>query len=307
MHLRFLKVFCDVVQLQSVSRAADANGISQSTASQMVRQLEQRLGVPLIDGKRRPLVVTPEGRQFYQGCRKLIPRYFALEEEVRSLHAAAAGQVSVAAIYSVGLSHLNACVKQFLSGNPQADVRVEYQHPDEVYQRVEKGHVHLGLVSYPKSTRKIRALAWRVEPMVCVCAPEHALARRTAVSWSDLDGLPMIGFVDGLRIRREIDRTLARNGVAPRLVMQFDNIETIKRAIEIDAGIGLLPAPTIEREVAAGTLVSRPFGAHAMERPLGIIHRRGQELTTSVRRFVRLLMKKPAESPAVPPAHVVTA
>ncbi len=73
------------------------------------------------------------------------------------------------------------------------------------------------------------------------------------------------------------------------VVMEFDNIETIKRAVEIDAGVSLLPKPTVMREVETGTLAAVPILTHELVRPLGIIHRRGKDLGVTVRRFVELL------------------
>src|SRR6185312_12711403 len=74
-----------------------------------------------------------------------------------------------------------------------------------------------------------------------------------------------------------------------RVVMEFDNIETIKRAVEIGAGVAFLPQPTIAREVAAGTLAAVPLATDELVRPLGILHRRGKELGVTVRRFIELL------------------
>jgi DNA-binding transcriptional LysR family regulator len=91
MHLKSLKVFCDVVRQRSFSRAADENGISQSAASQMVHHLEDRLHVKLIDRSKRPFVLTPEGKIYYEGCRAIVERYFALEDKVRTLHDEVAG------------------------------------------------------------------------------------------------------------------------------------------------------------------------------------------------------------------------
>src|SRR3954447_2133441 len=171
MQLKSLKIFCDVVHRRSFSRAADENGISQSGASQVVNQLEHRLGVKLLDRSKRPFSLTPEGEIYYEGCRKLVERYFALEEEVRTLHEEVAGKVSVASIYSIGLSHMNRFVQRFLRDYPKANVHVQYQHPRRVYELVETDQVDLGLVSYPRSSRTIKATTWREEPMVVVCAP----------------------------------------------------------------------------------------------------------------------------------------
>jgi DNA-binding transcriptional LysR family regulator len=289
MQIKSLKIFCDVVTRRSFSRAADENNISQSGASQVIHQLEQRLGVRLIDRSKRPFVLTPEGETYYEGCRKLVQRYFALEEEVRTPQKEVAGKVTVASIYSVGLSHMNDCVQRFLSQYPKANVCLQYQHPQRVYQMVESDQVDVGLVSYPRASRHITATPWREEPMILACAPRHLLAGRQSISLAELDGIKMVSYDEELPIRREIDRVLAAERVQVEVVMAFDNIETIKRAIEIDAGVGLLPEPTVVREVADGSLVAIPITNGRFVRPLGIIRRRGKELGRTARRFIQLL------------------
>lgn len=289
MHLRALKVFCDVVSHRSFSDAATENEISQPGASQMVSQLEEQLGVKLIDRSKRPLVPTPEGEFFYDGCRKLVQRFFSLEEEVRTLHQEVSGRINVASIYSVGLSHLNRFVREFMQKHPKANVRIQFQHPDRVYELVESDQVDLGLVSYPKESRGIKVTDWREEPMVFVCAPTHPLAKRDKVSFGDLDGCDWVSFDEQLQIRRELDRVLAAHDVEMRVVMEFDNIETIKRAIEIAAGVAILPEPTVAREVHAGSLVARPLKGTSLTRPVGIIVRSNKELSAITNLFIQLL------------------
>lgn len=290
MHLKSLKVFCDVIGRRSFSRAASENGISQSGASQIVNHLEEHLGVQLIDRTKRPFVLTPEGEMYYDGCRKLVQRYFALEEEVRTLHEDVAGRVSVASIYSIGLSHMNRFVQSFLRSHPKSNVRLQYQHPHRVYELVDTDQIDFGLVSYPKSTRTIKATRWREEPMVLVCSPANRLAAKERVALEDLHGQEMIGFDADLVIRQEIDRALNTRGVEVRVVMEFDNTETIKRAVEIDAGVSILPAPTVDREVDAGALIARPISGIELTRPIGIIQRRGKDLGKTAVRFRQLLL-----------------
>ncbi len=269
----------------------------------MVHHLEEHLGVKLIDRSKRPFVLTPEGETYYEGCRKLVQRYYALEEEVKTLHEEVAGRVTVASIYSVGLSHMNKIVQEFMTLHPRANVRLQYQHPLEVYDVVENDLVDLGLVSYPKSSRTMKAIRWREEPMVFVCSPQHRLAGQSKVRLEDLHNVAMVSFDADLEIRREIDRALTNARVEVNVVMEFDNIETIKRAIEIDTGVSLLPLPTVEREVAAGSLVAIPLSGVELVRPVGIVVRRGKELGKTARRFMQLLQAEttsssPADSPA---------
>lgn len=294
MHLKSLKVFCDVVGWRSFSRAADENGISQSGASQVVHQLESRLGVKLIDRSKRPFMLTPEGEAYYEGCRKLVQRYDALEDQVRTLHEEVSGRVRVVSIYSVGLHHMSRYMQRFLAEYPKANVRLEYQHPHRVYDAVEKDQADIGLVSYPRASRTVEAVPWREEPMVLVCSPIHRLAGRDRVRLEELAGENVIGFDPDLTIRHEIDRVLSEHGVEVRVAMEFDNIETIKRAVEIDAGLALLPEPTVRREVEARSLVAVPLTTDELVRPLGIIHRRGKELGITTRRFIEMLQTEAA-------------
>jgi DNA-binding transcriptional LysR family regulator len=289
--LKALKVFCDVVQQRSFSRAADENSISQSGASQLVQQLEDHLGVRLIDRSKRPFVMTPEGDLFYAQCRDIVSRYFALEDKVRTMHQEVIGRVRVAAIYSVGLHLMADYISSFMSEYPKANVRLEYLHPHRVYESVEDDVADIGLVSYPKSSRTIDAIAWREEKMVLACAPQHPLARRPRISISELHGHQMVGFDGDLTIRREIDRVLNQHHAEVIVQMEFDNIETIKRAVEINTGVSLLPEPTILREVAAGTLVAVPLDTDELVRPLGIIVRRGKELSVTAQRFIEHLQR----------------
>jgi DNA-binding transcriptional LysR family regulator len=301
MHLRFLKIFCDIVDMRSFSRAAKANNVSQSNASQIVHQLEDRMGVQLIDRSTRPFVVTPEGQRFHEGARVIVQRYDDLEREVRSLHEAVAARLTIASIYSVGLAHMSGCLREFLAVHPKADMRLEYLHPHRVYETVDNGQADIGLVSYPEESPSLATIPWRTEPMVVVCYPQHPFTKRRSIPLEALRGEPLVAFQAGLKIREEIDRVLSMAQVRPKVALEFDNIETIKRAVEIGSGISLLPEPTIAREIESGSLVQIPLENQLLARPLGIIHRRDRKLSETARQFIQLL-----QSQATPPTPTAT-
>lgn len=289
MQLKSLRIFCDVVQRRSFSRAADDNGISQSSASQVVHQLEEKLGLLLIDRSKRPFVLTPEGEHFYNGCRQIIKQYEKLKREVYSLHDATSQHLVVASIYSVGLAHMSAFMRNFATSHSDASVRLEYLHPHRVIEVVEQGEVDLGLVSYPEDSRNIVSLPWREEPIVLVCHPDHRLAHNEETSFDELGGESFVAFEPGLRIRAEIDRALLVHKIDVNITLEFDNIETMKRAVEIGEGISLLPEPTVAREISFGSLAKVPLREVNLTRPLGIIHRRDQPPVGLCRQFVNLL------------------
>ena len=133
MHIKSLKIYCDIVERRSFSRAADDNGISQSNASQVVHQLEERLGAKLLDRSKRPFrAYARRESATSKGCRQIVRTYDELENEVRTLRDASAGRLLVASIYSVGLAHMSLFIRQFSAKYPNAQVRLEYLHPDRV-------------------------------------------------------------------------------------------------------------------------------------------------------------------------------
>lgn len=305
MQIESLKVFCDVVRWANVSRAASENGMSQSSASHIVSELERRLGVKLLDRSRRPILPTAEGRMFYEGCKELVSRYYDLEERVKGLKSASgiAGSVRVAAIYSVGLLDMSRCVERFEAQHPGAEVRIEYLHPNQVIEEVREGRAELGLVSFPRKWADLSVHGWRAEEMVLAVNPSHPLASSGPVAVGSLDGERLVGFDPDLAIRRAIDQFLRRHGVTVETSPEFDSIENIKGAvIELPSGASILPRPTLRREIASGSIVALTFADARLSRPLAVVHRRGSELGMAATRFLEhLIGDRPSLSLDGPP------
>lgn len=295
MNLDTLRVFCDVVRCRSFSRGSALNHISQSAASQAVHQIERHLEVQLIDRTKRPFILTPEGEVFYEGVRDLLDKYDGIESQVRSLRKEIAGQVRVAAIYSVGLHDMSQAMQDFMRQYPKAKVRLEFLHPNKVYDAVLNEDVDLGIVSYPTTARGLTVIPMRTENMVLVCCPGHRLATMKRVTISQLRGENFVGFDRDLIIRRELDRYLRENQVAVNMVMEFDNIETIKQAVEIGSGISILPEPTVRKEIQTGSLVAVPLAIRKLRRPVGIIHRQRKMFTPTIVRLIEVLKSMRAD------------
>ena len=295
-----MKVFCDVVTRRSFSRAAKDNQITQSATSQIIHQLEKRLGVKLLDRSKRPFIVTDEGRQYFEGCHRLVRQIEELESSMRHLSDATEDTIRVASIYSVGLSTMRQFVHRFHEHNPNIHVQLEYHHPQKVYELVTTGHAHLGLLSYAESTESITAITWRSEPMVIVFSNEHPLAHHQELSLQALDGLEMVAFNRDLRISQEIHNVLTEHSVAPNIVMEVDNIETLKRAIEINTGFSILPKAHVHRELTSGSLCTTDIIGSTLIRPVGIIHRNNVPLGANIENFIEMLMDDENILPAQP-------
>ncbi len=300
MNLETLRLYGDIVRLRSFSRGAAANQVSQSAASQAIEKLEAELGVQLIDRTRRPFAVTPEGRAYHEACRTLLQGYDKTVADLAARRGHVSGEVRVAAIYSVGLHDMSRHVQRFMALHPHAKVRLDYLHPHKVVEAVVEDDADLGVLSYPAANRTLAVIPLRSEPMVFVCPPGHRLARRREVAPADLDGESFVAFDRDLRVRKAIDRALKQHTVKVGLAMEFDNIETIKQAIILGAGVSLLPEPTVRREVANRSLVAVPLALANLVRPVGIIHRRSKRFTPAMARFIDLLRRSGVDEGSAP-------
>ena len=293
MHLRNVEIFCDVVLRRSFSKAAAAHNVSQSSASQAVNLLEKRLGTELLDRSKRPLEPTAAGKVYFDGCRKLLDSFHQVEEQVQQMNDKVVGRVRVAAIYSVGLSEMDTDLKRYSQRYPDVDVQLDYEHPDDVYARVLNDEAEIGLVSFPRDGGEISCIPWQEQKMVLTVGPDHRLAGLPSTTLDDLDGEDLVSFTPDLTIRKMTDRWLKQSKVTVNIVHEFDNIEHIKRAVEANTGIAILPLPTVQRELDAGSLCSLTLAGVSWYRPLGIVHKRHKTLTTAASKLVDLLHEDP--------------
>ena len=287
--LEGLKILCDVVRLRSFSRGAKMNQVTQSAASQTISHIEKRLGVQLLDRSKRPFTLTPEGQIYYEGCRDLVNQYYAVEAKTIHLRQQSSHNVSIASIYSIGLYDMNQYIHQFEDLYPGSRVEIHYFHPGKVYEHILSNKIDLGLISFPRHLKELEVQSWRKEPMVLVCHPEHPFASLSEIPIQRLNGQKFIAFDSEIDIRYQVDRNLENQGATVDIVMEFDNVEAIKRAVETGAGVSLLPEPTVRREKTEGSLVTVSLVGEAFHRPLVIMYLKNRTLTPAMKNFIDIL------------------
>lgn len=290
MHIETLKTFCDLVESGSFSKAASLNLISQSAVSQQLNAIERRYGQRLIErGHRKNVVLTDAGKLFYSACKDLLDRFTVVENTLRSRSLDIVGTVRVATVYSVGLHELPPYIKLFIKANPQANVRLEYSRTNRIYDACLNDTIDFGIVAYPTRRPQLEVISFRDDRLVLVRSPEQGRASSRRVSLSSLDGAAYVGFERDIPTRRAIDRLLKKHRVRVNYVMEFDNIETIKRSVEAGIGVSILPETAVANEVRAKLLVTRSFLEGEFRRPIGIIHRKRKILTPAARKLIQLL------------------
>ena len=292
MHIEMLKLFCDLADLRSFSKTAEKNLISQSAVSQQLAQLELVHKSQLLNRKKRPIELTKAGQVFYQACKEMLERYEQLKNELRTLEKTSAGRINVAAIFSIGMHTLPDYVKKFMVSYPNVNVHIEYFSAVKIFELVLNSDVDIGLVAVPKRDKRLDVYDFENELLVLACSPKHPLAFESQVDIHRLQFERFIAFDKSVPTRMWIDSILERYNISVRPVMEFDNIETIKRAVEINSGISILPQAAILQEVGSGTIKAINFSNERFVRPTGIIVRKGKIFSQAGRYFIELLRKK---------------
>lgn len=288
MHIETLKIFCDVVETASFSKAGSLNSMTQSAVSQQILSLEKKLGRTLLERGRRQCCVTPEGAVLLEASKEILDIYNALDERFNELADVVAGELHIAAVYSIGLHDLPPFLKAFQHRYPTVDVQVAYKRSAQVYAQVLSGEAAVGLVAYPVQRKGIHIEPFMDDEMVVICPPSHPFAALNKIDPVALKKERFIAFEPDLPTRQVVDRHFRERGVNLGHTMEFDNIETVKRTVEIEQGVSIVPLATVKAEVQAGALRAIPLDP-PLRRPIGILLKRNRPRTPALREFLALL------------------
>ncbi len=289
MQIENFKIFADLVETKSFSKSAKLNGITQSAVSQQARAMERHFKTLLIDRSQKQFQLTREGQRVYESAKEVLHTYDKLLSELQEMKKVISGTIRISTIYSIGLHELPPYIKKFLHDFPSVNVRVEYRRSNLVYEDILHNSVDFGLVAFPVKHRQIEMLPFRNDHLVLIAHPNHPLAKVGELELKQLAAQRFIGFDPDIPTRKAVDQIFRDNKLEIEPVMEFDNIETVKRAVEIDHGVAIVPQATVLQEIQQGTLAAIRFKGKDFTRPLAILHRKGRVLTPAMKKFVEIL------------------
>ena len=289
MQIESLKVFCDLAETESFTKAAQINSVTQSAVSQTISALERQFKSLLIERSKKNFRLTPEGEVLYDYSKRILQGYDALQSKLQELEGVISGNIRVATIYSIGLHVLPNYLKKFLKAYPTVNVHVEYRRANQVFEDVLGNVVDLGMAAYPGRDSRLEIVTLRKEPLVLICHPQHPFAKHNSIKTKAINGQRFIGFEADIPTRKALDKIFKEQGVSVDYVMQFDNVETVKRAVEIDSGVSIVPQATVRQEVATQTLAEVRLEDGDFSRPLAAIYKKNRVLSPAMKKFIGLL------------------
>ena len=291
MQIESLKLFCDLAETASFTKAAKINGVTQSAVSQQISSLEIKFDAVLIERSKKKFSLTKEGNTLYKYSKQILQTYDELRHKIQEIQNVVTGSIKVVTIYSIGLHELPPYLKKFLKKHPTVNVSVEYRRATQLYEDIVTGMADIGLVAYPQKDPRLQVTSLAEDMLVLICHPDHPLAQQPKVKLSEIASHKFIAFEPDIPTRRAIDKILRDRNVEVDHAMEFDNIETVKRAVEIDAGISIVPRSPVAQEVAKKTIAMIEIEDEKFYRPLAAVHKKSKVLSPAMKEFLTLLEK----------------
>ena len=296
MHIQNFKTFCDLVETQSFSKAARLNEVTQSAVSQQLKAMETFYDMLIIDRNQKKFRLTQQGSTLYKTFKEILTLYERLSCEIQEMRSVVSGSIQISTVNSIGLHELPPYLKLFMQEFPSVNARVEYRRANLVYEDVLHGSADLGLVAFPVKHKELTIVPFATDELIVAMNPSHPLAGKEDLAIEELKEVEFIAFEKDIPTRKATDEILRKAEVEVSIVMEFDNVETVKRALEINAGVAIIPKNTVANETERKQLVTSRLDHGKHIRPLSIIHKKNRMLTPALRSFIEKMLESPFKS-----------
>jgi DNA-binding transcriptional LysR family regulator len=283
--LRQLRAFLAVARLGSFTRAAALLHLTQPALTVQIRQLEQALGVRLLDRTTRSAEPTRVGEELAYALRPLIADLDSVLAGVRDLAARRRGLVHLAALPSVASTLVPAAVARLQARNPGIRVRMREAVTGPVGEMVRTGAVDLGIGGAVGEDPELEAEHLFDDPLMAVLPAGHALARSRRLSLEALAGVPLLLPEPDSVLRRLLDHGFAEAGLQVAPAQEAVNTGTLVGMVRAGLGVAVLPSTAVELQVASD-LVARPIGSPPLARPIALVRLARRTLSPAAEAFV---------------------
>src|SRR5882672_10786663 len=256
MEIRQLRAFVAIAESGTFTAGAVRVHVTQAAVSMQIRQLESEVGAKLFIRAPRNVILTEAGEKLLERARHILREHDAAIEEMAELAGARRGRLRIgSASARVTADLLPRILKESSKRHPHAEVSVCSGTSEALVQQILAGEVDIAFVSLPVEARGIHTERLNEDQLVAVASPRHRLARQRAVSAYALAGERLILGERGGNTRRLIDEFFAQAGVKPTVAMELSRQAAIKRMVEEDMGVGVIPLQSVRDEVEKGRLV----------------------------------------------------
>jgi len=290
MNITQLKLFRDLARELSFVTVAQQNHITQPAVSVHIKKLEHDLGKKLFTRSPHNIQLTPEGTMILSDVKEILRLCDSLKIRSSYNQGILEGNIRIATIHSIGMYELGDFLSSFMKAFPKVHIHMEFRRFDEIYTLLLKERIDLGAVAYPEKRTKIEAIPYGEDELVLIVAKGHRLSSKKSVLLEQIDSAPFIAFDEGIPTREATDEIFRQEGITVDIRMTNDNIYPLKKAVEADVGVSIVPANTVNEEVQKGTLNRIKIRNANLSRPLALLKLKKNRLSTPLEIFVDSLL-----------------
>ena len=296
--LRHLRTFEAVARCQSISRAAVELHLTQPAVSMQMKQLEEQIGVPLVEQVGKRMFLTEAGTELRGPAREIAVRMDALNTAMEQFGSLERGMLRLAVV-----STANYFVPGLLAAlhrrHPGVRISLQVANRAEVLAALADNSSDLAITGRPPDSMDVVAQHFMDNPLVVIAAPGHPLAAHKHIALARLADETLAVREPGSGTRAAVERHFAAHGVAWRAGCELSTNEALKQAVRADLGIGVVSAQTIELELQTRCLVVLPVEGFPIVRRWYVLHRKAKRLSAPASTFREMLLALDPQAPVM--------
>lgn len=293
-----LRTFQFICQLKSFSRCAEKLGVTQPAISAQIRSLETEVGARLFDREGGKITLTAAGRLFEPFAEHCLQCYSHILAGVSELYQSPRGELSVSSSEAASLYLLPSVFAHFRQQYNRVHLSIVRSERSRTIEAVISREVDFGIVSLPVQDTRLEVHSIHKDEVVLVAPPNHPLATRSVVKLDVILQYPLLMMKHG-RLREKINHFFHIHDVRPRIAMELESSELLKRLILAGTGIGFLPQTNVQGDEAAGQLKTLKVEGMRVQRELALIYRKDKTLTRAAHAFLEVAAQGANYTPTV--------
>jgi DNA-binding transcriptional LysR family regulator len=304
MDIRQLKAFVAIAESGTFTAGAVRVHVTQAAISMQIRQLETETHAQLFIRAPRRVILTEAGEKLLERAYTILREHDAALEELAALTGAHRGRLRIgSASAMVSADPLPQILRGVRHTHPGVETSVVSGTSESLVQQVLAGELDAAFVSLPVEARGVQTELLNEDYLVAIASPRHSLAKQKIVSAYALAGEKLILGERGGNTRRLIDQFFAQAGVTLKIGMELSRLAAIKRMVEEDMGVGIVPLQSVEEEVGKGSLVRWWIEGAQINWQLGVVRLVGGYESPIHQRFLQLCREHFAKTAAPPPSR----
>jgi DNA-binding transcriptional LysR family regulator len=290
--IRQLRAFIAIAESGTFTAGALRVHVTQAAISMQIRQLETEIGARVFVRAPRHVILTEAGEQLLHRARQILREHDAALEEIAELAGAERGRLRIGSASAMVLTdQLPGILNELRRQHPRAEISVTSGTSESLVEQIVAGELDIAFVSLPVDVRGVQTERLSEDQLVAIASPKHKLAKQKTISAYTLAGEKLILGERGGNTRRLIDQFFAQAGVTLKVAMELSRQAAIRRMVEEDMGVGIVPVRSVKEEVEKGRLIRWWIEGAQINWELGLAQLSGGYESPIMQKFIALARK----------------